>query len=173
MTVRRRRYQISHYGDRSKILTNLAYISFSFSLIYYLLHIGLIDILNTCFKLSTLDMITSIPDSFEGGGYLINAGIAIIFAVISIYFLLKYDQNFKVTLQKNFPFLSFSLIVFLIVSIFSIIMTYDFIRIFLEVYPLNESILAYIFWIRVLIVMFFIVSIFINSFCFGFLFFSH
>ena len=141
----------------------LKYILYScliLAMIYYLAHIIIIDFPNIILNLIELDISTSVPDAFTFGGLIILLIPIIGGVLLSIYYIIKYDK-YIITNWKRTK--KISLISIFICSLVSIIIVYDFLRLFVESFPLDSDLLPADYFPRFFLVLFFIVSIFIIS----------
>jgi len=132
-------------------------------IIYYLIHLIIIDFPNIILILIGLDTSTSVPDVFTAGGLIILLIPIIGLILLNIYYMIKYDKYTQYNWNRTKKILSISLFSILICSLVSIFIVYDFLRLFIEFFPLDKSLLPAVYFPRFILAILFIVSIFIIS----------
>jgi len=83
--------------------------------------------------------------------------------------LYRYNIESEINWRLDGKFFSITLILFTLCSLIAIVVSYDFLMIFLINYPIDFTILAPIFWLRIGIVLILGCSIFFTNYCSGFL----
>lgn len=133
------------------------------TIIYYLIHIIIIDFPNIISILIELDTSTSVQDTFTAVGLIILMIPIIGEILLSILYTIKYDKNTLFNWKYTKKILSISLFSILICSLVSIGIVYDFLRLFVESFPLDNDLIPAVYFPRFYLVFFFIVSIIIIS----------
>lgn len=149
------------HQKRHKVFNIFFYGNLILSAVYYPIHFFLIDLPNISLNLSKLDVFISVPDAYNAIGQIILLILLIGIYILSINYLVRYDKDSKIDWRDKI--LSISLFCMIICSYSSIIIVYDFMWNFVMIFPLDESILPFFYFIRLLLVFIFITSIILIS----------
>ncbi len=149
------------YYKSRKTLDFIFVVVLLFTVIYNVLHLILIDISNVILTISNLDFLIDVNDSFYGIGQISLLIVAGLFLFLGICYIFLYDRNSKFNWRDIF--LSITLIAMITCSLFSILVVYDFFRLFISIYPLDNTILFGVYFVRLMIIALFVVSLIVIS----------